>query len=196
MAFCNSPNSSSQTHPLPLYPNTISSTFPSFTPLLHCRDGKPLPSFFSTVYSYTSCSTHPKCYLCEDSINPQYLSISQHLSQWLAIMSPDCTVSIYKARTVVLRILVYPAHRGFPGGTSGKEPMCQCRRHKRRGFYPWVGKISWRKKWQPIPVFLPGKSHGQRSLMGYSPQQHKRVSHNLSTKQQHTQPTGQSLTKE
>ena len=48
--------------------------------------------------------------------------------------------------------------RGFPGGTSGKEPACQCKRHKRCGFNPWVGKISWRYKWQPIPVVLPGKS--------------------------------------
>ena len=37
------------------------------------------------------------------------------------------------------------------------------------GFNPWVRKISWRRKWQPSPVFLPGKSHGQRSLVGYSP---------------------------
>ena len=36
-------------------------------------------------------------------------------------------------------------------------------------FSPWVRKISWRRKWQPTPVFLPGKSHGQRSLAGYSP---------------------------
>ena len=34
---------------------------------------------------------------------------------------------------------------------------------------PWVGKIPWRRKWQPTPVFLPGESHGQRSLVGYSP---------------------------
>ena len=39
----------------------------------------------------------------------------------------------------------------------------------RQGFDPWVGKIHWRRKWQPTPVFLPGKSHGQRSLVGYSP---------------------------
>ena len=57
---------------------------------------------------------------------------------------------------------------GFPGGTSGKEPPCQRRRHKRRGFNPRVGKIPWRRTWQPTPVFLPGESHGQRSLMGYS----------------------------
>ena len=37
------------------------------------------------------------------------------------------------------------------------------------GFNPWVGKIPWRKKWQPTPVFLPGKSHGQKSPVGYSP---------------------------
>ena len=58
---------------------------------------------------------------------------------------------------------------GFPGGTSGKEPACQCRRHKRYDFDPWVGKIPWRRKWQPTPVFLPGKSYRQRSLVGYSP---------------------------
>ena len=40
---------------------------------------------------------------------------------------------------------------------SSKEPACQCGRHKRHGFDPWVGKIPWGKKWQPAPVFLPGK---------------------------------------
>ena len=58
---------------------------------------------------------------------------------------------------------------GFPGSASGKEPACQCRRHKRCGFNPWVGKIPWRRKWHPTPVFLPGESLGQRSLVGYSP---------------------------
>ena len=58
---------------------------------------------------------------------------------------------------------------GFPGGASGKEPTCQCRRHKRHGFDSWVRKIPWRRAWQPTPVFLPGESHGHRSLVGYSP---------------------------
>jgi len=58
--------------------------------------------------------------------------------------------------------------QSFPGATSGKEPICQCRRHKRLGFDPWVGKIPWRRAWQPTPVFLPGEFHGQRSLVGYS----------------------------
>ena len=56
---------------------------------------------------------------------------------------------------------------GFPGGGHGNEPACQCRRHKRHGFDPWVGKIPRRRAWQPTPVFLPGEPHGQRSLVGY-----------------------------
>ena len=39
--------------------------------------------------------------------------------------------------------------RGFPGSASGKEPVCQCRRHKRGGINPWVGRTSWRRAWQP-----------------------------------------------
>jgi len=45
---------------------------------------------------------------------------------------------------------------GFPRGASGKEPACQRRRHKKLKFDPWVGKIAWRRSWQPTPVFLPG----------------------------------------
>ena len=68
---------------------------------------------------------------------------------------------------------------GFPGGSYGKEPDCQCKRH---GFGPSVGKILWRKARQPTPVFLPEKSHRQRSLAGYSPWGCKRVGHDLATK--------------
>ena len=42
---------------------------------------------------------------------------------------------------------------GFPGSVSGKEPACECRRHKKHESYPWVGKIPWRRAWQPTPVF-------------------------------------------
>jgi len=54
----------------------------------------------------------------------------------------------------------------LPRWHSARESTCQCRR---LGFDPWIRKIPWKRKWQPIPVFLPGKSHGQRSLAGYSP---------------------------
>ena len=65
----------------------------------------------------------------------------------------------------------------FLGGTNGKEPACQCRKHKIHAFDPWVGKIPWRMAWQLISclvntkqIFLLGKFHGQRSLVVYSPQ--------------------------
>ena len=62
---------------------------------------------------------------------------------------------------------------GFPGGSSGKEPTCHPRRRNRRGFDPWVGKISWNRKWQPTLVILPGESHGQRSLADNRPRGRK-----------------------
>ena len=57
----------------------------------------------------------------------------------------------------------------FPGGASGKESTCQCRRHKRQMFKLWIGKIPWRRAWQPTLVFLRWESHGQMSLADYSP---------------------------
>ena len=57
---------------------------------------------------------------------------------------------------------------GFPGGAGVKNLPASAGGHKRRGFHPWVRKILSRRKWQPTPVFLPEKSHRQRSLAGYS----------------------------
>ena len=72
-------------------------------------------------------------------------------------------------------VCLYPV-MGLPWWLSGKDPTCQCRRC---GFDPWFGRspgegnsnplqYSWRRKWQPILVLLPWKSHGQRSLVGYT----------------------------
>ena len=58
----------------------------------------------------------------------------------------------------------------LPWWLSGKESACQWRRC---GFSPWVGKIPWRRKWQPTPGFVPRESHWQRNLAGYSPWGHK-----------------------
>ena len=78
-------------------------------------------------------------------------------------------------------VKIPPANTGsFSGGTKSREPACQCRRHERGGFDPWVGKIPWRRAWQPTPVFLPGESYEQ----SYRPWDHKRVGHDLATKQQ------------
>ena len=64
---------------------------------------------------------------------------------------------------------------GSPVGASSKESTCQCRRQKRLSLHHCVRKIPWCGKWQPTPVFLPGKSHGQRSLAGYGPCGHKEL---------------------
>ena len=58
----------------------------------------------------------------------------------------------------------------LPWFSESKEPSCQCRKHRRRGFRPWVGKIPWRRKWHPT---LVGEALGQRSLAGYSPWDHE-----------------------
>ena len=55
----------------------------------------------------------------------------------------------------------------FPGGSDGKESTCNV---GDLGLVSGLGKILLRKKWQPIPAFLPGEFHGQRSLVGFSPQ--------------------------
>ena len=68
---------------------------------------------------------------------------------------------------------VFNTTEGFPGGACGKEPTCQCKRCKRCRFDPWVWKIPWRRAQQPTPIFFPGKFHGRRSLVGYSPWGHK-----------------------
>ena len=57
---------------------------------------------------------------------------------------------------------------GFPGGSEVKPSAWVCLQCGRPGFDPSVGKIPWRRKWQPNPVFLPGESHGRRSLVDYS----------------------------
>ena len=64
---------------------------------------------------------------------------------------------------------------GLPRWLSSKESICQNSRRQRHRFDSWVRKILWGREWQSPPVFSPGKSHGQRNLVGYSPRGHKRL---------------------
>ena len=89
--------------------------------------------------------------------------------------------SIYQEDNFV----IYTLMCGLPRWPSGKESACQCRRFRRCGFSPWVWKIPWRRKWQPTPIFLPGKFHEQRSLTGSSLWCY-RVGHDWVVKQQKT----------
>ena len=98
---------------------------------------------------------------------------TRRCQEWLKGMSTQNTIPMLNNWDHLYNIRL-------PWLLSGKESACQCKRHR---FNPWVGKIPWRRKWQATPVFLPGKSHRQRSLAGYSPWGHKRVGHDLATKQ-------------
>ena len=71
--------------------------------------------------------------------------------------------------------------RGFPGGSVVRNLPANI---GDPASIPGLGRVPSRRKWQSIPVFLPGKSHGWRSLAGYSPGGHKRVGHDLATKEQ------------
>jgi len=99
------------------------------------------------------------------------------------LKSRDITLptKVHLVKAMVFPVVMYGCERilqsyfdlhflmtGFPGGASGKEPTCQCRRCKRCRLNPWARKFPWRRAWHPTPVFLPGKSHGQRNLAGYS----------------------------
>ena len=71
--------------------------------------------------------------------------------------------------SITFMISLFPLRFWLPRWLSGKESTCQCWRQRRLRFYPWIRKIPWRRTWQPTSVFLPGESHGQRSLAGYCP---------------------------
>ena len=93
--------------------------------------------------------------------------------------NPEIARQYIKINCHILQPLIYM--HGLPWWLSSKESICQCRSCR---FSPWVRKIPWRRKWQLTPVFLPGKSHEQRSLTGYCPWDLKRAGHNSVTKQQ------------
>ena len=80
--------------------------------------------------------------------------------------------------------------RELPRRFNREEPACQFRRHRRCWLSPWVRKIAWRRAWQPTLVFLPGESHGQRSLVRYSPWSHNRSDTTEATWHAHTHGTG------
>ena len=99
----------------------------------------------------------------------QLTSLRDYYGPFLAIDNTVLTMYLefskcFNSTNFVLVVMSSYCYPGLPGGISGKEPACQCRRRKRHGFDPWVEKIHWKSKWQLNPVFFPGKSHGQSIL--------------------------------
>ena len=68
---------------------------------------------------------------------------------------------VAQSQTRLMRLSSSSSSRPVPRWRGGKESACQCRRHRRGRFNPWVKRIPWSRKWQPTLVFLPGKLHGQ-----------------------------------
>ena len=133
-----------------------------FTPL-HCP---PNPLFFSLCYLSSHTQRHqrqgaePGCLIKESPWREsRWRGKIQHRSGFCSKTTWGETVVSQGPRD----------ERGWavrdsPGGSDSKELACQCTRHRRWGFDPWVRKIPWRRKWQPTPVSLLGEFHGQRSL--------------------------------
>ena len=86
-------------------------------------------------------------------------------------VNPLCTVIGIKCHLRVAYLVISRplGILGFPDGSAGKESAGNAGNEGKRRFYPCIRKIPWRRTWQPSPVFLPGKSYGQRSLIVYSP---------------------------
>ena len=110
---------------------------------------------------YWSCFTMLYQFLLYSKVNQLYIYI------YPLFFGFPFHLGHYRTLSSVLWV-EFPVLWDFSGG-AGKESTCQCRRHKKLRFDPWVWKIIWSRKWQLTPVFLPGKFHEQRSLVGCIP---------------------------
>ena len=116
----------------------------------------------SAIFAYLS--LHWK--INTNILNQKIPHMKLHLTWMTIYYRHTATDNIYQMIIGFIYIYIYIFFlTGFSGDSVVKKSACQCRR---RRYDPWVRKITWRGKWQPIPVFLSQKSHGQRSLAGYS----------------------------
>ena len=118
-----------------------------------------LGTCFYYKYTFIWKNSNPSVY----KVNVSPLALSIAISK--IILKNVCSVSF--------QTFLFAYDLVLPRWLSGKESAFQCRGPKRCMFNPWVRKIPWKRKWQLAPVFLPGKFHGQRSLVDYSPLGHK-----------------------
>ena len=143
--------------------------------LQHARP--PCPSPTPGVYPNT-CSLSWCCHPAISSSVTPFSSCPQSSHAYVYISHTHTHTHIYVYMLIVVYIYIYIpqlslgkihhlsfsfSHRGdmgFPGGTSGKESTCQCKKHKRCRFSLWVGKIPWRRVWKPTPIILPSESQG------------------------------------
>ena len=117
------------------------------------------------TYSYSTCSQ------VKQEKHRRYESVDISRAKNLEPVGYGrANVCVYMYLCVCVYTFMYNYRKQVASQVAQWERTClQCRRHQRYGFNSWVGKIPWRRAWQHTPVFLPGESHGQRSLAGYSP---------------------------
>ena len=167
--------------------------------LILCHPLLLLPSIFPSIRVSSNesvlCIRWPKYWSVSFSISPsnEYSELISFRMDWLNLLAVQGTLkSLLQHQSSKASILhhstFFIVQLSHPYMTILKlkiilkkrererRNFLQCRRHRKCSFDPWVGKFPWRRAWQPAPVFLPGESHGQRSLVGYSPWGH-RVEH-------------------
>ena len=106
---------------------------------------------------------------CHSQGIPQKTS-PQAAGLWNGCVTPKFAFQKDRKKPSEQKTQVEAGTDGLPWWLSSKEWAWQCRRCR---FCPWVGKIPWRRNWPPTPIYLPGESHGQRSLASYSPWGHE-----------------------
>ena len=148
--------------------------------LILCQPLLLLPSIFPSIRVFFNelhlCIRWRNYWSFSFSISPciEYSGLISFRIDWFDLLADQGTLeSLLSLLSTIcynylLQIYLSLGKPCFPSGASCKESDCQWRRHKRLRFDPWVGKIPWRRKWQPTPIFLTGKFHGQRRLVGYS----------------------------
>ena len=101
------------------------------------------------IYTHTHTHTHPQ-------------DLRTHNLEWPVKIRPSWAAAdhlSWEPQPSSLKFILIITLTGFPGGTVGKEPTCQCRKLHRHGFLPWVRRIPWRRAWQHTPVFWTGIFH-------------------------------------
>ena len=110
------------------------------------------------------------CSFHRDGVQSSECRVQSPLERWLSMISMDRPEMGSRPYEFLLHFyIIYYIHthaKDFPGGSEGRSVCLQCGRPR---FDPWVGKIPWRRKWQPTPVLLPGESLGRRGMVVYSP---------------------------
>ena len=160
-------------HPLTPMPCDVPSRPPTLLYFLHSVYHSPSDRqkyIWIHIYVY---STICICLLTTLSLAKAIESIRIEVSSAIVLAFRTLSCTQYAINKYLLNkwtnICCFPTLHS-PCGSDSTESACQCRRP---GFDHWVGKIPWTRAWQPTPIFLPGESHGQRSLVGYGPGSHK-----------------------